>query len=68
MPTQNPVGDTTGYTIFTVQPLVLSNISHCSASEQELHPEDPIHNDGSLPSAISPIARRLGSQARSSSW
>ena len=68
MPTQNPVGDTTGYTTFTVQPLVLSNISHCSDSEQELHPEDPIHNDGSLPSAIGPFARRLGSQARSSSW
>ena len=68
MPTQNPVGDTIGYTILTVKPLALSNKSHCSASEQEIHPEDPIHNDGSLSSAFSHFARRLGSQARSSSW
>ena len=63
MPTQNPVGDTTGYTTFTVQPLILPNISHF---EQELHLEDSIQIDGSLPSAISHFTVRLGSQARSS--
>ena len=51
MPTLDPVGDATGYTTFKVQPLVLSNKSHCSATEQEHYPVDPIHNNGSLPSA-----------------
>ena len=62
MPTLNPVGDTTGYTLLLVQPLVYL-ISHCSATEQAVRPEDPIHHDGCLPGALRHSTGGLGGQA-----
>ena len=61
MPTLNPVGDTSGYTLLIVQPLVYL-ISHCSASEQTVCPEDPIHHDGRLPGPHRHPTGRLGGQ------
>jgi hypothetical protein len=61
MPTLNPVGDTSGYTSLIVQPLVYL-ISHCSASEQTVCPEDPFHHDGRLPGPHRHPTGRLGGQ------
>ena len=62
MPTLNPVGDTTGYTSLIVQPLVYL-ISHCSASEQAVRPEDTLHHDRRVPGALRHPTGGLGGQA-----
>ena len=70
MPTQNPVGDTIGYTILTVRPLALSNKSHGSASEQKSLSWRPQSQWRESIKCHQSFCQAPGhcSQARSSSW